>query len=327
LVINQRVQLILQTALATVALMGFLSLGAPVRGDAGIPLPQIGPRPGAEIRVTIEGRLLPPGAFEALILTHREAKPGSQGSKVKSWVHDPYWFGGQGKDGWVWFEALERDSQGARRQDGSRVKIAAPSNPPWLDRLLTGENTSRPADVKYWDRRLALYLPWENKGYLTRPFAIDPGRLNYLNADLLPDGNATIRGVLPPVWKYFGVGPLIALACTLAVELIVVFVWIWAIRRRRPDRRIVLAWLVGNLISHPLIWYAAISARSYLEPSSGLTAYRIPFFLALQLGAAIFEGVLYQRVGGLNARNAFGMSLVANTASVVFGCCLVGLIS
>jgi hypothetical protein len=298
--------------LGGLALLVVSTLAAPTRGDAG--LPNLAPQPSVRVQVSFQGRPIAPGEFQAVLLMCPSA-PGSgqwwknrpqPGDKLEpfplphadqlplkddqgTWVPDRHWVSWPGKDGRVDF--TPKGFSPKEREGCGGIK------------------------------RLAIYLPEHDRSYLTRSIGINGYRPNYLAADLSPEGTGTIKESLPPIWDYLGWAPLLTLGVTLVVELGMVVVWIFAIRRKFPDRRVLLAWLVGNLITHPLVWYASIVAKT----SPGGDKDFIPVFLAAELGAVIIEGVLYARVGRLSWAHAFGLSFTANTASVIFGFCLLAL--
>jgi hypothetical protein len=103
-----------------------------------------------------------------------------------------------------------------------------------------------------------------------------------------------------------------ALTCVIEVPVVV-----WATRDAEPSalRRVVIA-VVGQLATHPLVWFVF----PYLPGITGWTS-----FVASELYATVLEAILYAvawpRVG---TARAFGISAVANAASLAVGLALAG---
>jgi hypothetical protein len=310
----------LGAALVVNALVGLCVFAGAARADMGFG-PLSWGQLSVEVRVTYQGEPLPEGEFLAVLLIQQRASGGTAPSKEAPsqpgsgaplpgldqlllkrgggiWVVDDSWrVPTQGQDGWVSFQPIKSESE------------------------LTVSEKREKHEYDHSHVRLAVYLPGENKWYLTQPIDIRLGRTNYLTADLSANGTGALAQNLPPVWDYFGVWPLFALALTLGIELGVVAIWIWMIRRRGPDRRVLLAWLLGNLFTHPLVWYTASAAQ--IRTRTPLAFLQV--FIAGELAAIIIEAVLYAWLGRLSLRHALGMSFTANAASFLFGCCVVTL--
>jgi hypothetical protein len=99
-----------------------------------------------------------------------------------------------------------------------------------------------------------------------------------------------------------------AFALTCVIEIPIV---LWATRDvGAPARRAVIA-LVGQLATHPLVWFAF----PYIPGVTGWTS-----FVASELYATALEAVLYATAWPrLGTARAFGVSAVANAASLAVG--------
>jgi hypothetical protein len=109
-----------------------------------------------------------------------------------------------------------------------------------------------------------------------------------------------------------------ALAATLVIELGVVLVWIAFTQQHALAGRLLLVALAGNLITVPAVWTASLLAKVYLDLAPATLIYGLA-----EVGAFLFEGSLYARFGRLAVWSAFLLSLTANSASFLCGCCLV----
>jgi hypothetical protein len=174
--------------------------------------------------------------------------------------------------------------------------------------------------------RLAVYLPSDNKLFITEE-AHTGHYITDLKADLAEDGSGTLvdssPGMLGTVLGILGenLGALgQALLLTIVIELAVLALCARIARQWDRMGRLVGLCVLGNLLTVPAVWFGWVYATVELDVNRALLVY-----LFAELAAVTFEGWLYAKVCGLRPGPALLWSFLANAASVLFGCCLVGL--
>ena len=156
---------------------------------------------------------------------------------------------------------------------------------------------------------VAVYLPSQNKTFLTEILATRP-YLDRMTADLHADGTGTLRHDWPSVLQHLPF--LQALAITLAVELLIVFVY--CRRKKLPLARPLRVGIWANLLTLPVVWFLVIGI-----PITLATAGEIGVFVVIEAAAAIFEGVMYAWRGKMGWRSGMLVALIANTVSALMG--------
>lgn len=176
--------------------------------------------------------------------------------------------------------------------------------------------------TSYGQFRLTIELPGQSTRFVTsavtpRPF------LNYLAVDLNEDGTGTLEQLAGPdvLLDLFFVRNLermgLALAITLAIELLLVLVWTLVVKL--PVGRLLLVGLVGNLLSLPVVWL--MTGWSHVALSDP-DAHWIVFW-SVEAAAVLWEAFLYIRWGRMSRMQALLLAFLANTLSVVTGCLMV----
>jgi hypothetical protein len=174
--------------------------------------------------------------------------------------------------------------------------------------------------------RLAVYFPGEDRLFITDE-APTGHYITDLTADLAEDGGGTLidssPGSLGTVLGVLGenLGALgIALPLTCIIELAVLALCARIARQWNRMGRLVGLCVLGNLLTLPVVWFCWVFAKVELDVERALLV-----FLFAELAAVTFEGWLYAKAGGVRPGQALLWSFLANAASVLFGCCLVGL--
>ena len=157
--------------------------------------------------------------------------------------------------------------------------------------------------------RVAVYLPSQDKTFVTD---IAPTRpyLARMTADLHADGTGTLRLNWPSALQDLPF--LQALGITLAVELLIVFVY--SRRKKTPLARPLRVGIWANLLTLPVVWFLVIGLQVTLA-----TAGEIGVFVGIEVLAALFEGVMYAWRGKLGWKSGMSVSFIANTASALVG--------
>jgi hypothetical protein len=159
--------------------------------------------------------------------------------------------------------------------------------------------------------------------YVTSPADLDPREVTRLVADLSPDGTGTLEvtkdDVFPrPLLEQLLFWQLVALVLTLAIEAVVVVLWFVVLGKTAAMPRALLAGLVGNLLTHPVVWNVGVLTKDQLGWDVVLL-----IFVASEAGAVVVEAALYTWVGRMRFWPALLLSFLANTASVLVGCGIV----
>lgn len=123
---------------------------------------------------------------------------------------------------------------------------------------------------------------------------------------------ADLATVLDVLFIHKVIGLLIAFWFTLAIELAVIIAWSQTLKA--PLTRPILACVLGNLLSLPLLW--GVMAWSMLADDSG----HWEIFLGGEAVVWLFEACLLIYIGRVAKMRAFGMAFVANLMSAVTGC-------
>lgn len=166
--------------------------------------------------------------------------------------------------------------------------------------------------------KMAFFLPGQNRVFITNAFN-DTGSFNY-DAHLYANGSAAIsatRITSPPVvnWTAFEAFA-VSLLLTLAIELIVAFIYLRA-KKVKKLKRILLFIVIANLISLPILWFVFI----FLLGGLGL--------ILGEVFAVVFEGgfIYYFNRKSIKLRSAMLMSLLMNITSAVIGWLVLFLLS
>lgn len=129
-------------------------------------------------------------------------------------------------------------------------------------------------------------------------------------ADLRADGNGPLQLDWPSLWQTLPF--LQALGITLAVELLIVFVY--CRRKKLPFARPLRVGIWSNLLTLPVVWVFVI-----LLPVTLATASEIGVFVGIEVVAALFEGVMYTWRGKMGWKSGMSVALIANAASALLG--------
>lgn len=161
--------------------------------------------------------------------------------------------------------------------------------------------------------KMVFYLPSLNKSFTTDEINRSNFSTGYA-AQLHPNGTATfiaVNNYTPIIPIYQNVVALFAaaLVLTLAIELVVSFIYLSAIKVRKKGRPLVTAGL-ANLISLPIIWFLFVPI---LRAGLGV--------LFGEIFAVVFEGlfIYYFNRKTITLKNALLMSLLMNIASAAIG--------
>jgi hypothetical protein len=160
--------------------------------------------------------------------------------------------------------------------------------------------------------RLAVYLPSERRWFLTEVAETRP-YLTFLRSDLRPDGTGSLIAAWESLWQRVDLP--IALGLTLLVELSIVLGF--GLHKHILPIKLALLLLIGivvNVVSLPVVWFVTLKSYSELGRLIGFGC-----FLLAELGATVFEGLAYAWPGRLGLRAGLGISLLANSASMVLG--------
>ena len=165
--------------------------------------------------------------------------------------------------------------------------------------------------------KMAFFLPDSNRLFITNEFNISS--FNY-DAHLYTNGTAIINAARippPPVVNWTALEAFaVSLLLTLAIELIVAFIYLRA-KKIKKLKRILLFVVIANLISLPTLWFIFI----YLLGGIGL--------ILGEIFAVVFEGcfIYYFNRKSIKLRNAMLMSLIMNIASAAIGWLVLFLLS
>lgn len=293
----------LRRALAAALLvLGCLLLLPPsARADAGPPDPS--PPRSFTFHVTRNGEPLAGKACQVVFLTTgRLYGP-------KDWQKEP--------PTWLPKEALY-DAEGAKWRLAGRggAEIEADGTVTFTERRgASGESLSGPF-------RLAVYLPDEDKAFLSPTTEARSPSRNFYHADL-GDSGITLMSYSPlslAFWKVYLLPVLVATGATLLLHLCVAMTWVAIFGTPpKPYGRVAVVCLLGNLIVAPLLLGVSLGLRMELPRYEG----SLGIFFGLQVLAIVIHSLAYSTVGKLSVRGAAGLALTANLAGLGFGCCLV----
>lgn len=161
--------------------------------------------------------------------------------------------------------------------------------------------------------RLAVYLPGRDQLFVSNAVTREELYASY-QLELAEDGTARLAENTPLLQRPYVAGVLLALLFSLAIELVVGYLFV---RLTHSPRRALWGVLVGNLLTVPLLWYLVEAAFRY-------DAFLLVLALA-EVGVVVVEGAL---IVGFTRREmrparAFAMSLLMNAASFIIGTPLV----
>ena len=163
--------------------------------------------------------------------------------------------------------------------------------------------------------RLAVYLPSQDKVYLSAEVTRENFRSTF-EANLLSDGNINLQETTPFIQsnsaeniKIF----FIALILTLILELIVALIYVSS---TKISKKVLISVLVANVISLPIVWFVFPFLLKII-----LLAI---FLLAMLLGeifAFVFEGYFIHLLNKdvLTLKKSFVLSILMNLASLIIG--------
>lgn len=157
--------------------------------------------------------------------------------------------------------------------------------------------------------RVAFYLPSQDKAFLTEILPTRP-YLDRMTADLHADGTSTLSHDWPSLLQHLPF--LQALGITLAVELLIVF--IYCRRKKLPLARPLRVGIWANLLTLPVVWFLVIGL-----PVTLATPNEISVFVGIEVVAALFEGVMYTWRGKMGWKAGMSVAFIANAASALLG--------
>jgi hypothetical protein len=85
---------------------------------------------------------------------------------------------------------------------------------------------------------------------------------------------------------------------------------------RKESMLAALSAVLGTLMTHPIVWYGALSLYQIMQ--------YWPAFGIVETYAILCETIVYQTLTGLSWARAFALSFVANWASIALGWMLLG---
>lgn len=166
--------------------------------------------------------------------------------------------------------------------------------------------------------RLAVYVPSLEKTFISEEIENKNFRSNY-DANLFSSGAIEIKektSYLASNESYPLRSFLIALLLTLAIELLVVFLYMkrskdYSKKYSKFQKRVLSTVLAANIISLPLVWF--------IIPSTGLNP--INMIILAEIFAVLFEGVLLHFVNKsiFPLKKALILSFLMNAASSFIG--------
>jgi hypothetical protein len=159
--------------------------------------------------------------------------------------------------------------------------------------------------------RVAVYLPSQEKVFITDVSPTRP-HLVRMTADLHSDGTGTLKLDWPSLWQELPF--LQALGITLAVELVIVFVFVYRRRKELSLARPLRVGIWANILSLPVVWLVLIMSQLTLGTVIGVFV-----FVGIELLAALFEGMMFVWRGKMTWRSAMAMSFTANALSAIVG--------
>lgn len=158
--------------------------------------------------------------------------------------------------------------------------------------------------------KLMVYVPSQKQVYISASQTLT--RFNdAFDATLKTDGSIEINNASPisnPAQQF---GFILSFVSTLVIELGAAASYFAFIRKKKiPKMKVLLTLGLANVISVPLVWFAF--------PSLGMDSVAIFFFS--EAFAVMFEAAfLNYRLPEVSFKEAFGLSLVLNTLSVIIG--------
>lgn len=242
----------------------------------------IGPKPSADIHVTLNGQSIQDTTFNAKMLTcqneenqfpARDVIPQLNISEYDS-ANNCYW---------------------------------RPAELAWGGNCQNGNchfNYFLPSEF-----RLAVYLPSQDKVYLSAEVTRENFRSTF-EANLLSDGNINLQETTPFIQsnsakniKTF----FIALILTLILELIVALIYVSS---TKISKKVLISVLIANVISLPIVWF--------IFPLLKI----IPLAILLgEIFAFVFEGYFIHLLNKdvLTLKKSFVLSILMNLASLIIG--------
>jgi len=151
-------------------------------------------------------------------------------------------------------------------------------------------------------------------------FDRNPGQIKVWDADKGTEILGHNTGLLAFFDLYFVRNrPLMCLALGLKFLLELQLVLIWSSVARLSLKRMLWAGLLGNLISLPLVWFVTVWC-AFDFGSSGMS---LTLFGLAEAAAVIYEGSLYNRLGGAPKISAYAFSFGANALPICMGLLLI----
>jgi hypothetical protein len=278
-----------RTRIAVFALSGLFCSMSLAHADMG---PSFGPRGDVKITVHFEGAR-PEGDFRTVLLS--PVSPGASNDlkpdKEPIPGLDRRLNAESGVDQWIYC----RGYSGPDMVTGTAVHFR---------RVTSGDYSGFPRRI-----RLAVYFPLQEKLFLTAP--IETSRRDANNqflAELTADGTGTLSHSPNVNWiEEYDVLPMAAaLAVTLIIELSIVALWMAFTKKRATIARVLLVAFVGNLVTDPLVWLAALAGKVYFDLNAAALIYSLA-----EIAAFLVEGLLYAWFGQLRIASAMLLAFTA----------------
>lgn len=248
----------------------------------------MGPKPTAEIYVTLNGGVLSEEIFGGQIYTCLETEKDINTR--------------------IYFDALK-----FVEYDSSRNCYWTPTISPGGVWCANGKCTflyyQYPSDFKF-----GVYLPSQDKVYMSNVVSNSNFQSTY-QANILSDGSIYIEEttsffLTDPVKKIYPF--LTALVLTIIFELLLALMYV---RYTKKTKKILKSVLLVNLISLPIVWFVFPLFLPTLGDSFIITIVLAEIFVFL------FEGILLHLLNkdDLSQKSAFILSLLINAVSIIVG--------
>ncbi len=161
--------------------------------------------------------------------------------------------------------------------------------------------------------RLAIYLPSQDKVYLSSPFTLENMQNNF-DADLLPDGSIQLQETNnffdSQHWEIIK-SILPALGFTLLIEVIAALIFLSS---TKTSLKILLSVVIANVISLPVLWYALTFLRANLLN-----------VIIGEILVFVFEGFFIYLLNKkrVSLKKSFVLSMIMNLASLLIGLAII----
>lgn len=292
----------------------------------------IGPKPSADIHVTLNGQDVPDASFNAKMLTcYYQMKYEKIIAELSPYEKSDGWYDKcqevapkYGFDKKLCYRDLQGHkgmtnlSEQARCKDEVCRKLIQkiPDNNGgcyWtIDQSAWGgdcqnSNCSFNYDLPS-EFRLAIYLPSQDKVYLSAEVTRKNFRSTF-EAELLPDGNINLQETthLQTAKNKNIQNFVIALILTLILELVVALIYVSS---TKIAKKVLISVLVANVISLPIVWFVFPMLK--VIPFSNLWG---------EIFAFVFEGYFIHLLNKevISLKKSFVLSILMNLASLIIG--------